>query len=859
MCLIQGPGGVGKRTLAAALGASTGRKIAWANFPESGADPIDDLMLRISAALAVFGQTGLSEAIGRAEDSFAALVAMLQHPVLLVIDNFERAASPALVSGSEADRLSDILQQLLLLGNVPGRLLLLAQAPGAVGRTAYALSRAPVRTLGGLERDEAEALWLDLRSPTEGPVAPSQTWPLLDGNPRALRTFAKCRREVLSSAELETQILRGQSPPARHSAELEQHLLSLSLPQPEGPAWALLERLCVYRDIAPREALGERGAEDELGDRNLLWPEPSGQVRLHPLVSSLIQEWLPPAALRVAHESAAELYRRLADHNPHRACGLMVEARHHLIAAGREQELRTVLRPLLPHLTHLYARFQDPQILIPEESAVLDERIAVLAAIIDSSGTPGLHGCLARWLTRRDRPGDRERALAHARIATGPSAPASAWATRVLLEGLDRGPEAARQTAMEGARWVSPTRNQFALQASRAEVLIRLGQTDAALAILREGLARAPRDKGLTPKYRLASHLLSQVGALEDALCLLREGLQVVPKDQVLLYKDLIGGLLDAGRIDHSLQALEECQGRLPRERGLQALWRRCATHLRRAGRVDEAIRLLVRRIEAGPKDRDLVPLYEDLAAILVAGGDLPRAIATLRDGFAEIRFDKREPVQMQGRDPFKRNPNPGRRQRYHLVQTALCLCAAARDEEAMRSILAGTGGAAVPVMEQALGQVLLLQLEGDYPAAAQAAEHGRKHSPFYFALAAQEAFSWLCAGAPERAREALRSFPGGFELGLGQARAWLAALIALRVRDPQEARQAWAAYLGRPLALDEDLTEAALLQAWDSDGGRPGGGDPAFFFPSMPPRLTGLPEMITRPPYGPPVLPRFD
>ena len=121
--------------------------------------------------------------------------------------------------------------------------------------------------------------------------------------------------------------------------------------------------------------------------------------------------------------------------------------------------------------------------------------------------------------------------------------------------------------------------------------------------------------------------------------------------------------------------------------------------------------------------------------------------------------------------------------------------------------------------------------------------------------LMSQEAFSWLCAGDADTAQRSLDRFPHEIILSEKSPNVWLQAFIALKRGDLKTTQEVLAIYLGRPLRPDEHIDEAFFVDLWAESSGRQMGSSPAFYFPNLPPSLTGLPTTLNRLQYQRPIV----
>jgi tetratricopeptide (TPR) repeat protein len=162
---------------------------------------------------------------------------------------------------------------------------------------------------------------------------------------------------------------------------------------------------------------------------------------------------------------------------------------------------------------------------VPSDPQELDERIALLSALLQARGAMGLEYYLARCLVTRNRPGDAGRALVpHARRSTGPQSPAEAWALRIKLEDEIEGADSALKVAREGIDLVPPSQSLFTLYHTAAEIIARDGKPDDAIKLLNQGIAEITASQNAFVLYHTASSILLRYGRVDEALAWLIDG-----------------------------------------------------------------------------------------------------------------------------------------------------------------------------------------------------------------------------------------------------------------------------------------------------------------------------------------------
>jgi glycosyltransferase involved in cell wall biosynthesis len=266
----------------------------------------------------------------------------------------------------------------------------------------------------------------------------------------------------------------------------------------------------------------------------------------------------------------------------------------------------------------------------------------------------------------------------------------------------------------------------------------------------------------------------------------------------------------------------------VPPDKAVVTLYQAAAETLERQGRDEQAVELLQEGIKKVPPDKAVVALYQAAAGALRRRGKVDEVLALLREGLVSI------PERRFGR--------------YRLAESYLYVCLAARRGDRIDDLIASQGRAAIGPAQKALAESLKRQLAGDWVAAAEAAHAGRKKAPTYLQLAIQEAFAWLCAREAEKARHALKEFPREIRSEVASPAAWLKTWIAIERSDTESARRHHATYLDRTVEDTAPPDRTALLALWNSRVPlfTP---HPAYYHPTLPPNLTGLPEPVTRPP----------
>lgn len=773
VCFLDGFSGVGKTTVARLLPESPERPVVMIAVPETDADASDDLLLDMAMALSDKGRGELAQAIDDGKSLPQELLRVLQSPVLIVIDEFQRALPAG--AGEPARPLANILSRLANQPQLPGRVLLLSNRLIEAARWSEPHEK---RTLHGLAPDEAEIL-LERQLAEAGRQAEvpherrQEVVGWLGGNPRAIRllvaSLAHDSLDDLIGLLPDTWELRDREVSPELASKLERDLLNHSMSRLSEQDKLQLRRLAVYRKPFKPEAIEEfipdkaaaASFKNELVNRFLI-EHHQGWFSLHPIVREISLQRLKETEpeLRQAHGMASRYYtrhftaRQLVGAG--RLGGHFVEARYHLVNAGRADELRAIVSRFEAHIKSTITSISP----VPRSADELNERIAMLAALLEEPGAKGLEYHLAKLFQARGGPDDLRRALLHAQRSIGARAPAPNW----FLYG---------------------------------QLLVQDGRADEAIALLKDGIRRVPLGADVVSLYQSCGELLARAGRVDKAITLLQEGIRSVPINSVF------------------------------------ALYRSCGELLARAGRIDEAIALLREGIRSVP-DNSAYPLYQSCSELLARAGRVDEAIALLREGIRTIP--------------------QGKYNRYKLQESVLLLLAARRNWQGLDAVLAADGPDRLDEPQTAFGRILLLQVQGRWRDAAEAAASARAQFPSYFALASLEAFCWLGAGDAVVAATALDRFTSiDYER---QQIAWLRTLIAARLGNAVDARAYLTRYLGRAPAPDLVIDVPYCLSLWDQPSAPWGEPDLAYYYPTLPPAITGLDRPVTRVSYHPSVLP---
>ncbi len=705
---------------------------------------------------------------------------------------------------------------------------------------------------------------------------------------------------------------------SRALEELERELLSDVYGRLDPFTQQVLTQAAVFRRRFKRDALKPIETDDRRTDATVnhlverfLLDMHRGDYGLPEVLRDILREKLrgDPDAYRQAHGRAAFWYTRHFDakeiKDTGRLGGQFLEARYHLVQADRASDL--------DRITQRFRRFLrgsiDPKAKPPSDPADRDERIASLRALIEGQGStrpdPLLLYHLARCLLARARPGDDRLALDTLRRAEPEFH--DYWVPRFELEARLEGADALSEAIRRGVNKVPPAQNLFTLYDRGAGLLEGLGRSEEAVELIRQGIKVIPPAQNLFTLYDRGAGLLEGLGRSEEAVELIRQGIKVIPPAQNLftLYDRGAGLLEGLGRSEEAVELIRQGIKVIPPDKSLYTLYHRGAGLLEGLGRSEEAVELIRQGIKVIPPAQNLFTLYDRGAGLLEGLGRSEEAVELIRQGIKVIPPDKslytlydrgaglleglgrsEEAVELirqgikvippaqslftlyqRGAELLGRHGRieealdflehgcqkfgTGRFNSYKLAEQFVYIAAAARNAPRLMA-LQGIPGFEPRV---ALAEAFRAALDERWGDAVTAARRGRETNPSYFALYCTEAYFWLSGGEPTPADAAIKGFPGSIEHVKGNPTTWLACFIALELRDQSEAARLYALYQGRAGDANPVIpTRDDLLAIWDGPAplSTP---HPSYYFPILPPRLTGLDHTVTRPPTRVPVL----
>jgi tetratricopeptide (TPR) repeat protein len=302
-----------------------------------------------------------------------------------------------------------------------------------------------------------------------------------------------------------------------------------------------------------------------------------------------------------------------------------------------------------------------------------------------------------------------------------------------------------------------------------------------------------------------------------------REGADVVPAESglVSIYAVAAEILSQHGHFDESFELLNRGIREISSHQNVFSLYQLAAQISTQIGQSEEALQILRSGIDRVSADHGKFSLYQAIGNILNRNNESAQAIDWLLRGRTELTDA----------------------QAGHRLATAAVQIAYAEDcLERLRDAELGE--------QHDLLAIMTALLQEDFYRAATLGKKAIDRSPRALQCYGPTAFAFLCLGEPAKAKEITSRLPRESRHQIGAVRHWFAAFIALELELIDEVKSNVVAYLGRPLGAHEIVDRALLLKLWDSSP-EMWGENVAFYFPRLPPGLTGLKETIVRHQYG--------
>lgn len=536
VCVLQGFSGIGKSRVAQSLQARFAGPSAYVTVPAGGI-LLDELLLEIAEQLELSGSHTMA---ARPDMNLrVGLAQAMRSGCLVVIDDFQEFMDTD-TRLPDPDTLK-LLSQLSAHGASNGRLLVLTNASIPDGSWRDAIE---VRTLPPPGEGEATALLtklLEAEARTDAiPFARRGDvvrW--LGGNPRALQVLVGCLAEdsLEDLIQLDPQVweLRDEVASRQLVAHLEARFLERTMARLDSASSLLIRRLAVYRRPFSKDALTRAESSSTETWRPLtarfLLELHRNWYSLNPIARQLAlsQVSANKRELHVAYDAAADHYtrhftaRQVQDPLSH--AREFVEARYHLVRAGRGEEFEAIAARFRRELLRAYSAL----VKVPADRDRAEELIHVLAACLDpeQSGHATIRYLLARLLVARGRQGDDVVALGQTRIAVRETSDPALWLLHLRLLAHVEGLAPMRLAAKQAHAQLSPASRAdiFFLE---ARLLSLAGQLSEAANVVRAAIQECPTDFRV---YQLACSVLLRAGNYDEWMGIAIQALAVVPPE----------------------------------------------------------------------------------------------------------------------------------------------------------------------------------------------------------------------------------------------------------------------------------------------------------------------------------------
>lgn len=298
VCFIEGFSGVGKTSIARVIMKDSGIRSIMVDMPDANSEQVDNLFLNLATELSRVEMTGLADSVTEGGSTDQALGSVLNTPILIVIDEFQKALDE---TGKPNASLVKFLGQLANRPHMPGRVLLLTNR--TIERSKWS-EPYDIRTLAGLSPEDSEdllgSLLNDVERSNEIPQERRRdvvNW--LGCNPRAIyvlvASLEKSSLDELIGINPEIWEARDREVSAELLHKLETELLERTIEKLlKSETVTLLRRLSVHRKSVKRDAIEQLlpqgakfdGIRDELISRFLM-EQHSGWFSLNPVVREI--------------------------------------------------------------------------------------------------------------------------------------------------------------------------------------------------------------------------------------------------------------------------------------------------------------------------------------------------------------------------------------------------------------------------------------------------------------------------------------------------------------------------------------------------------------------------------------------
>jgi len=646
VAFLEGAPGTGKTALASELRTSeTAQELFRARIGHEVYDsekPVfREVLAEIAGQLSVEGLTAMSEVLEShtSIDVGRALERALRQPVLIVIDEAQRFLNRLTQEPDEefARALSRLRQR-----ETRGRLLLISDR--RFPREEIWAEWLLPHTLTKLSSSEARELF-ELRLRERGIVLDIATERIskilfdLDHNPRAIQTLVGALIEssideiIEDAPELWATADRVVS--SDFLSKLERNLLEKTLKRIRPEHSRNIRMLSVHRRGVKRQALDKLCKGKEAGQQvvriltSRFLANLSGVLSLNPIVREICLERLRDSAneLKEAHSAAAEFYgRKFKAENmvgSDRELGIdFAELRYHLFNSGEFAKLGSVAHRFIRRVQSLIEKASPPA-----NREDLDERIGLLSSLPEADRSIEIEYHLAQCLRARSSSDDLQKALQRVEEAIGPYSPPKVLHLLLQLSRELRGNEIALSVLKQAlAQWKY---SDASLYIAGAECVLATGGRPAAVAFLREGIARIGPDTSAVQLYQKAADLLYEGGNTDDAIEMMREGICCLSTEASSgLHLHAASFLLTLGRLSEALEFLHSAIAVAP----IADCYNSATGLLFKHGHYEQALDLLKIGIAKISREESALSLYLNAAQHLAANEQQPQALALLRE-----------------------------------------------------------------------------------------------------------------------------------------------------------------------------------------------------------------------------------
>lgn len=466
------------------------------------------------------------------------LLELLKEDALIIIDDFHELLNPL---SREPDKsfLSLAAQVIKSSGN--GRLLLISNHSPGHGNWPNSIN---ITTMAPPKLDAAEKILTEMLKSraleheiSRDSIADVVNW--LGRNPRAMQAFVTCLKddplEDLIELDPDAWRIKNELVSQRLVAELERQFLQKTIGRLDPNTLIGLESLAVYRKpftidaikcAMPGNIKHER-VKDELTSRFLLTRD-KRWYQLNPVARQIALALLSIKKKdnTASHGRAATYFRKRADHErtqEHSSLGTnFVEARYHLLMAGRDSEYETLAGSYRDTLLQIYSKNTS----IPTNALSREILLKTLAAVLDDDlrGYGPLRSILARLLVERGQPGDAEHALRQSTMATKDSRDVGIWLLRLRLTAQLETSKALAAIAHQALDRLSEgDATRIATRAAEFLSQRRPDGNSQALILLEESINRVS-NKSQGPLYTALGYVLHREGRTRDAINILQQG-----------------------------------------------------------------------------------------------------------------------------------------------------------------------------------------------------------------------------------------------------------------------------------------------------------------------------------------------